>query len=139
MKKAGLVSSIFSLGLLLFILGCGHPTTLVSMSVTPATATVGPVGAVIPVQYTAYGNFIHPTETRDISSQVTWTSSVPMIATVSSTGLATPTGTACGTTTITAMADKKLIGGVHTTSSATLVATATFTVADSNVPGCPSN
>jgi hypothetical protein len=134
MKKAGFVCSII---VVLFALGCGAATTLVSMSITPTAAGVIGLGDTIPVQLKAYGNFIHPTETRDISTQVTWTSNTPAVATVDNTGLVTPTGIACGGTLITATAGKNLIGRSTADSQAEMTATATFTVY-STVAGCPT-
>jgi hypothetical protein len=109
---------------------------MVSMSVTPSNSTVLGVGDIIPVQYVAYGTFVHPAGTRDITNEVTWSSSVPMIATVASTGIVTPAGYACGVTTITATAGKSVIG--TGSDSGVMSATSTFTVADPNIKGCPT-
>ena len=131
MKNAGLVCL---LGILVFSLSCGHPTTMVSMSISPAASTVLGIGDIIPIQYTAYGTFIHPSETRDVTSEVTWSSSVPLVATVNK-GLVTPAGFACGGTIITATAGKSVIG--TGSSHGVITAQATFTVADPSVTGCP--
>ena len=56
-------------------------------------------------QYTAIGTYTDGS-TEDISSQVTWTSSCPSVANISSTGLVT--GTAAGTTYITATLSDKV-------------------------------
>jgi hypothetical protein len=121
--------------MLVFVLSCGHPTTMVSMSVTPSTATVLGIGDIIPVQYTAYGTFIHPSETRNVTTEVTWTSSVLQVATVNN-GLVTPAGIACGGTTITATAGKDVVG--PGSSQTVIAAQSIFTVADPNVKGCPT-
>jgi hypothetical protein len=109
---------------------------MVSMSITPSTASVLGIGDIIPVQYTAYGTFIHPSETRNVTTEVTWTSSVLQVATVNNSGLVTPSGIACGGTIITATAGKNLIG--TGSSQAVITAQATFTVADPSVTGCPA-
>jgi hypothetical protein len=132
MKKAGLVCS---LGILLFALSCGHPTQMVSMSISPSASTVIGITSRIPVQYSAYGTYIHPAETRDVTKEVTWSSSVPMVATVSN-GLVIPTGAACGGTLITATAGKDLVG--QGSYAKVITATATFTVADPTIEGCPA-
>lgn len=135
MKKVGLVCC---LAILVFSLSCGHPRALVSMSITPETATVQPLGTTMTVQYKAYGTFIHPAETVDISNQVQWTSSIPAIATVdtgTNGGLVTPTGAACGTTGITATAGRDLVGG-NGSSGSLMTADATFIVYDPNISGC---
>jgi hypothetical protein len=135
MKKACVVCC---LSILLFSLSCGHPRAMTSLSITPSDSTVTGFGAIIPVQYKAYGTFIHPSETVDLSEQVEWTTSVPQVATVANGangGLVTPAGVACGTTIITATAGKNLVGG-NGGSGSIMTATATFNVTDPNISGC---
>jgi uncharacterized protein YjdB len=104
-------------------IGCasGHKATFsvdfgsITVSPTAQSLTVGQT-----VQFKATGIFPHRTAsstTEDYTNLVTWTSSVPAIATINSSGLAT--AVSAGSTTITA-----------TTSgySGTLTATATITV-----------
>src|SRR5665213_4186580 len=79
--------------------GCSN-TEISAIQISPATQslTVGQG-----VQFTASGYIGHGTKSasyQDITSQVTWTSSTPAVATVNSSGLATAVG--AGTTTITA-------------------------------------
>jgi len=82
------------------IAGCTNPL-VDSISVSPTTQSVA---AGQTAQFTATGVFghgsNHPSTTQDITDTATWTSSVPGVATVSSTGVAT--GVSAGTTTITA-------------------------------------
>jgi hypothetical protein len=78
--------------------GTSSGPTLVSIKVTPATATIG-VNAT--QQFTATGTF-SDNSTKDVTAQSTWTSSAPATATVGgSTGLATGVA-AGGPVTITA-------------------------------------
>jgi uncharacterized protein YjdB len=100
---------------------------LVSISVTPSTATVLP-GATL--QYTATGTFQGGT-TQNISSSVTWTSSKTAVATVSSAGLATGVGT--GTSTLTASS-----GSISGTATVTVPALTSISVSPS-VPILPVN
>ncbi len=98
------------------LVGCDN-SGLDSVRVTPTTQslTVGQTA-----QFTAvgtYGNANHPT-TQNITSGVTWTSSVPSVATVSASGIAT--AVTAGTTTITANATA--FNG-HVSSSAILTVT----------------
>ncbi len=72
------------------------PAVLLSITVAPATASV-PVGGTQP--YTATGLYSNLT-TQNITSSVTWSSSLTSAATMSSGGLAT--GVSPGATTITA-------------------------------------
>jgi uncharacterized protein YjdB len=82
------------------IAGCTNPLA-VSISVSPTTQSVS-IGQT--AQFTATGIFghgnNHPSSSQDLTDTATWTSSVPAVATISSTGVAT--GLSAGTTTITA-------------------------------------
>lgn len=84
-------SQVFLLVLLLiaalFVLSCGNEQRLVSITVTPATVDFQGIGA--QSQMTAMGNYIHPPESKDITSAVTWATDSPGGVTVSATGLAT--------------------------------------------------
>ena len=60
-------------------------TTLVSITVSPSSLTA-PVGG--SQQFTATGHFSDGS-TRDLTASVTWISSAPAVATISSSGLAT--------------------------------------------------
>ncbi len=87
------------IGCVLPIAGCGNPL-VDSIAVTPQSQSTPVSGK---VQFTAtgtYGHGTHPSSTQDITSQVTWTSSAPAVATITAAGLAT--GVAPGETTITA-------------------------------------
>lgn len=128
MRKACAVSVLMLTALLI---GCGHPTQLVEMSINPSTVTVTGLTGGATAQFTAYGRFIHPDETRDITSLVTWTTSIPEIATVDSKGLVTTTGLACGTTTVTATAGRELQGVGSDNNIRTAIAT--FQVIDKNL------
>jgi hypothetical protein len=83
------------------ITGCSNPSGLDSIQVSPGTQALA-VGQT--EQFTAtgtYGNANH-SSTQNITSGVTWSSSVPSVATITTSGLATAVG--AGTTTITANA-----------------------------------
>lgn len=121
---------------LVLIPSCGHPTQLVSVTIQPSGATIFGIGTNATVQFTAQGQFIHPTETRDVTTQVTWTSDVPDVASINSSGLATA-GAACGISNITATAGNNI--GVPFSSQAITTATAQFTVADAAIPSCPQH
>ena len=76
-----------------FPLGCGHPTTMVSLTVTPSVAGVVGVAGGGQVQFIATGQFVHPSENRDVTNQVAWASLVTQVVTLNQQGLAT-SGTA---------------------------------------------
>jgi hypothetical protein len=90
------------------VLSCGDPQELVSIQIQPATETFGmstiPVSqdAGLQAQLTAYGTYVHPPVTKDITGQVTWASNFPQMVTVTSGGLLTVTGHACGGSLISA-------------------------------------
>ena len=95
-------------GMLLGANSCGHSQQLVSIQIQPTVETFGssttPVidNAGGQVQLRALGTYIHPPVTKDITSNVTWSSNTPQMFTVSSTGLLTATGESCGGTLISA-------------------------------------
>jgi plastocyanin/uncharacterized protein YjdB len=72
------------------------PAALLSIVVTPASASVSAGGT---ESLTATGKY-SDSSTQDLTSQVTWASASPAIATISTNGVAT--GVAAGTTTATA-------------------------------------
>lgn len=94
--------------LLLSVASCGDPQTLQSITVQPGTENVGATNIPVPadagfqVQLRALGNYLHPPATKDITNQVTWTSNTPQMFTVTSAGLLTATGFACGGTLVSA-------------------------------------
>jgi hypothetical protein len=93
------VRGLLLLGVVSVMVGCGNPTGLDSVQVTPANQALT---AGQSAQFTAvgtYGNANHPS-TKNITGVATWTSSIPAVATVSTSGVATAVG--AGTTTITA-------------------------------------
>lgn len=71
----------------------GTPT-LVSITVSPATATLSIGGT---VDLGAVGNFSNNTSTSPYDSQVTWTSTAPSVATVNAGGLVTAVGAGSAT------------------------------------------
>src|SRR5258706_16044750 len=109
-----------SVALLLLLAACSDffvsSTTLVSIALTPNNASVLPGKT---QQFTATGTF-GDSSSKDISSQVTWNSGTPTVATISSGGLAT--GVATGSTTITATgSDNKTTGTTTLTVSTTVI------------------
>ena len=100
----------------------GTAPTLTSIAVTPANPTIQ-TGAT--QQFTATGTY-SDNSTRDITAQVTWTSSNTSVATINSAGLAT--GTGAGSSTISAAQ-----GGVSGNTSLTVQA-ALLTIATASLP-----
>jgi hypothetical protein len=107
-KWCSLVVLIAVVTLFLSVSSCGDPQELTSITIQPQTETFGqsniPVSQDrgLQVQLRALGTYVHPPVTKDITSQVTWTSNDTQMVTVSSGGLATATGSTCGGTLISA-------------------------------------
>lgn len=88
----------------LLLTNCATSHKLSSIQIIPSNASLAATGDT--VQFKAIGTFTrpgHPSETRDITNEVTWESSNPAAATIGPSGLAT--GVGAGTTTITASMD----------------------------------
>ncbi|MBZ5548976.1 MAG: Ig-like domain-containing protein [Acidobacteriia bacterium] len=101
---------------------CGFKRQLVSITVIPNTVTLAGPG--LDLQFKAVGNYIHPPDSRDITSSVAWQSAATQVVSINATGLAT-SGAVCGTNiTITATAHSD----PHDSSSGIVVGTAAVTV-----------
>ena len=113
---------------------CGHEQQLTGITIQPAIETFGasniPVSADagLNVQLKAYGSYIHPPVTKDITNQVSWSSNTPQMVTVNSTGLITATGEACGGTIISATVTKNSSDGGISSSGAVVTGSMTANV-----------
>jgi hypothetical protein len=87
--------------LVLITSSCGHDQQLVSIKVTPAQVNFQGFGA--QSQMTAMGSYIHPPETKDITTIVKWATNVPGTVSVTQTGLVTAINI-CGSGQVTATA-----------------------------------
>jgi Big-like domain-containing protein len=120
--------------LLLSLSSCGNGQQLVSIDVEPQGETFG--AANIPVianagstvQLRALGTYIHPPVTKDITDQVTWASNDTQMMTVSSTGLLTATGLACGGSIISATVKTNSSAGGISSSGAIVTGSMTASV-----------
>lgn len=114
---------------LVFGLSCAHDQELQSIQVQPAAETFGAtniplsVDAGLSVQLRALGNYDHPPVTKDITSQVTWSSNDTQMATVTPAGLLTATGNACGTTLVSATVQTNSSAGGRSSSGAIVTGT----------------
>lgn len=109
------LGAILSVGFILPFTGCNN-TQVGSIQISPAAQSLVVSQK---VQFTAtgiVGHGSHPASSQDVTSQVTWTSSTPDVATVSSTGLAT--AVSAGTTTISA----SMAGSAGATAALTVTA-----------------
>jgi Bacterial Ig-like domain (group 2) len=98
-KLLSVVALIAAASLLVSLSSCGFNQHLTSIRVEPPGATFLGVGAQI--QFTAIGTYIHPPQTKDITSQVHWAIDSQNLATVTSSGFVTSTSI-CGSGNLTA-------------------------------------
>jgi len=126
-----LCSALTALALLV---GCATSASLSSIQVSPGTATVQGQGDT--AQFTAIGTYSNNKKgthyTQDLTSEVTWSSSVASVATTNSAGLAT--AVAAGTTLITAT-DGGVIGTATLTVSGSSGGTSNNLTSISVIPG----
>jgi len=113
MRYRPLLGALSLLCLLVPLSSCTVSPSLTSIAITPSTYTItlasngagGYYGGYW--SYEAIGSYTHPghpAQTEDITDRVTWTSLAPIMVTISSTGVATPTGLATGNSEILASA-----------------------------------
>jgi len=80
---------------LLSLSSCAHNQHLVGITIQPGNGTFGAVDPSAFFLYKAYGTYIHPPKTVDITSQVTWQTDNPQVAQFTSPGTVSP-NTSCG-------------------------------------------
>ena len=105
---------LLGIALTAILLSCASDYKLTSVTVSPATASLGSSGTTM--QFTAsayYARSKHAPKITDVTSQVTWSSSDTNVATIDSSGLATAANV--GPTAITASLD-----GISGTASLTV-------------------
>jgi hypothetical protein len=101
MKPRHVLCSLLFISIAILGLGCSGKKSFSSLQLTPNTASLASPGAT--VQFSAVAYYQHGEQSggsSNVSNQVTWTSSNPAVATVSSSGVAT--AVSVGSTTITA-------------------------------------
>jgi uncharacterized protein YjdB len=93
--------ALFLVALAIPFAGCSNPLVdeIAISPATPQSISVGQQLSFTAVGLTGHGT-THPGTVSNITDQVTWSSSVPAVATINAEGVAT--GVAAGTTTITA-------------------------------------
>lgn len=85
----------------LLSMSCGSKQHLVSITVSPTDTSFNltGLGQHLSTQFTAKGSYIHPPDTRDITSFAVWKTDSPTVLSLDPKhpGLVTTTGLACGT------------------------------------------
>jgi hypothetical protein len=104
---------------LLSLSSCGRSQQLTAITIQPATFTFLTPDPTLSANFTALGTYIHPPETKDISSLVTWSSDVPQLLAMTGSTVS-PTGNGCGVVNVSASynhgtgADGNLVTGYST-------------------------
>lgn len=125
MRDRSLLGVLALAGLVIPFTSCSVSPSLTSISLTPNayTAVLAPCGdPQVTTNFQAIGTYTRPNHaaiTKDITSEVTWTSLTPNMVTITSAGVATVTCQMYGSTSIEASAQ-----GFH----GIIVGTATFNV-----------
>ena len=94
-KWFGVTAFVLAAMSLLSLSSCAHNTHLVGINIQPGNGTFAAVDRSAFFLYRAYGTYIHPPKTVDITNQVTWQSDNPLVAQFTSPGVVSP-NTSCG-------------------------------------------
>ena len=94
-KWFGIAALVASATLLLSVSSCGHNQHLTSISVQPSSLFFGAADPTLFANFKAFGTYVHPPQTKDITNQVTWQSDIPQVVQVTSAGVVSP-NTNCG-------------------------------------------
>ncbi len=111
-KWFGITALVVTAIALSILSSCARSQQLVGITVSPATATFGGVGAQI--QFRAVGTYIHPPENKDVTQQATWSIDSQNLVTINGPGNVTAISD-CGTGNVSASIQE---GGNFVTGSA---------------------
>jgi len=126
------LGALVAAGAVLSLPSCGHDQKLVGLQIQPQTFTFLTPDTAAKEQFKAIGTYIHPPETKDITSQVTWSVDFADVVTMNQ-GMVSPFGMGgCGGVDITAIASEGTGGA-----SNVVVANATAIVDDPSNTICP--
>jgi hypothetical protein len=75
---------------LLSLSSCARSTRLTGITIQPSTGTFGAVDPSANFGFKAFGTYIHPPKTVDITDQVNWQSNNPQVIQITSAGVASP-------------------------------------------------
>jgi hypothetical protein len=96
------MATLATASLLCSTLSCGYNQHLVSIALQPSEGFVFE-GYNAQGQFTALGTYIHPPQTKDVTSQAAWTLNIANFGTLTQTGQITYTRTdGCGSGEVTA-------------------------------------
>lgn len=102
-KWFSIAALIAAATLLLSFSSCAFNQHLQSIQVQPSTGTFGAADPSIFFNFKAYGTYIHPPVTKDITDSVSWQTDNPQVVAVTSSGMVSPSlDLGCGIADITA-------------------------------------
>jgi hypothetical protein len=101
-KWFGVTALVVTAATFLNLSSCARNQHLVSINIQPGNGTFFAVDPSAFFIYKAYGTYIHPPKTADITNQVTWQSTVPQVAQFTAPGVISP-NTNCGVSPIFAV------------------------------------
>jgi hypothetical protein len=105
---------------LAFIPGCARDQELTSIQIKPSGATFGAIDPSLKIQFSASGTYVHPPQTKDITSSVTWHSDTSQVVQVTPDGEVSPS-TNCGTGNVFATMHDHASGSDIASNSASVV------------------
>jgi hypothetical protein len=100
-KWFSIVVLIATATLLFSMSSCAFNQHLTSIQISPPSGTFGAVDPALFFNFRALGTYIHPPQTKDITTLVTWRSDNPQVAQVTSSGVVSP-NLNCGLANISA-------------------------------------
>jgi hypothetical protein len=95
-KYVGVSALLISVAALLSLGSCARGTSLTGITIQPNSGTFGGVDPSLQIQFRAFGTYIHPPKTVDITNQVDWQTNTTQVVQVTSAGVVSPS-TNCGT------------------------------------------
>jgi len=132
-KQFTILAIVLALGSVLSLPSCGLPQRLDGVSIQPGAGTFLGPNPNTSIIFKAYGSYLHPVATKDITSQAVWTIDVTDLVTITQAGVVTPTGNGCGVVNVLAT----VTDSPHTPKGQVYIGHATVTIDDINVPSCP--
>jgi hypothetical protein len=120
--------ALVTVAVLLSSSNCGFERKLVGITIHPPATTFPTPDSTVQVVFSALGTYIHPPDTHDITSQVTWKTDIPQLLQINGGVVSPQPGNVCGIANISAsMSDKGNL----------VIGFATVTVNDPTRPICP--
>jgi hypothetical protein len=95
-KWFSVLALIVTATVFLSLSSCAYNQHLVSIAIQPSGATFGAADPTLFVDFKAFGTYVHPPQTKDITTQVTWQTDTPQVAQVTGLGVVSP-NIGCGT------------------------------------------